>query len=319
METAAKMEGTVRSAGTHAAGVVISDRPLVEYIPLHRPTNDSVDSPVKVVTQYEMNILDSLGLLKVDFLGLATLTTMAKACAMIERRQNIKLTLNNIPLDDEKTFEFLGNGHTAGVFQLEGNGMTRYIVQMKPRNLANVIAMVALFRPGPMDFIPTYIKRMHGEEETQYSHPALEPIFKETYGIAIYQEQVMMAVMELAGYTAAEADDLRKAISKKIAESLQKHKVKFIEGATQRGIDKQAAGAIFEDWENFARYGFNKSHAADYGVIAVRTAYLKTHYPHEYMTALLTTWKADIDKIAFYVIGVPRDGNRRPAAGCEFQ
>jgi DNA polymerase-3 subunit alpha len=301
VETAAGMEGTVRSAGTHAAGVVISDRPLVEYIPLHRPTNDSENSPVKVVTQYEMNILDSLGLLKVDFLGLATLTTMAKACAMIEKRQGLKLTLNNIPLDDEKTFEFLGNGHTAGVFQLEGNGMTRYIVQMKPRNLANVIAMVALFRPGPMDFIPTYIKRMHGEEETRYSHPALEPIFKETYGIAIYQEQVMMAVMELAGYTAAEADDLRKAISKKIAESLQKHKLKFIEGATQRGIEKKAAAAIFEDWENFARYGFNKSHAADYGVIAVRTAYLKAHYPHEYMTALLTTWKADIDKIAFYV------------------
>jgi len=301
VETAARMEGTVRSAGTHAAGVVISDKPLVEYIPLHRPTNDSENSPVKVVTQYEMNVLDSLGMLKVDFLGLATLTTMAKACAMIEQRHGEYLTLNNIPLDDDKTFNFLGNGHTAGVFQLEGNGMTRYIVQMKPQNLANVIAMVALFRPGPMDFIPTYIKRMHGEEETRYSHPALEPIFKETYGIAIYQEQVMLAVMELAGYTAAEADDLRKAISKKIAESLQKHKKKFIEGAGQRGIEPKAASAIFEDWENFARYGFNKSHAADYGVIAVRTAYLKTHYPHEYMTALLTTWKADIDKIAFYV------------------
>jgi DNA polymerase-3 subunit alpha len=301
VETAARMEGTVRSAGTHAAGVVISDKPLVEYIPLHRPTNDSENSPVKVVTQYEMNILDSLGMLKVDFLGLATLTTMAKACAMIELRHGKHFTLTNIPLDDDKTYEFLGYGHTAGVFQLEGNGMTRYIVQMKPQNLANVIAMVALFRPGPMDFIPTYIKRMHGEEETQYSHPALEPIFKETYGIAIYQEQVMLAVMELAGYTAAEADDLRKAISKKIAESLQKHKKKFIEGASQRGIEPKAAATIFEDWENFARYGFNKSHAADYGVIAVRTAYLKTHYPHEYMTALLTTWKADIDKIAFYV------------------
>lgn len=301
VETAAKMEGTVRSAGTHAAGVVISDRPLVEYIPLHRPTNDIENSPVKVVTQFEMNILESLGLLKVDFLGLATLTTMSKACAMIERRHGVLLTLNSIPLDDPETFDFIGKGHTAGVFQLEGSGMTRYIVQMKPQNLANVIAMVALFRPGPMDFIPTYIKRMHGEEDVAYSHPALESIFKETYGIAIYQEQVMMAVMELAGYTAAEADDLRKAISKKIAESLQKHKIKFIDGAGQRGIDQQAASAIFEDWENFARYGFNKSHAADYGVIAVRTAYLKTHYPYEYMTALLTTWKAVTDKVAFYV------------------
>jgi DNA polymerase-3 subunit alpha len=163
VETAAKMEGTVRSAGTHAAGVVIADRPLVEYIPLHRPTNDIENSPVKIVTQFEMNILDSLGLLKVDFLGLATLTTMAKACTMIRQRHDIELTLNNIPLDDTGTFEFLGNGHTAGVFQLEGSGMTRYLVQMKPCNLANVIAMVALFRPGPMDFIPTYIKRMHGE------------------------------------------------------------------------------------------------------------------------------------------------------------
>ncbi|MBN2258515.1 MAG: DNA polymerase III subunit alpha [Anaerolineaceae bacterium] len=301
VETAAGMEGTVRSAGTHAAGVVISDRPLVEYIPLHRPTNDSENSPIKIVTQYEMNVLDSLGLLKVDFLGLATLTTMSKACAMIEKRHGVRLTLDNIPLDDAETYGFLGNGHTAGVFQLEGSGMTRYLVQMKPQNLANVIAMVALFRPGPMDFIPTYIKRMHGEEDVQYSHPALEPIFKETYGIAIYQEQVMLAVMELAGYSAAEADDLRKAISKKIGEALQKHKVKFIEGATQRGVDKQAASAIFEDWENFARYGFNKSHAADYGIIAVRTAYLKAHFPYEYMTALLTTWKADNDKIAFYV------------------
>ncbi len=301
VETAAKMEGTVRSAGTHAAGVVIADRPLVEYIPLHRPTNDIENSPVKIVTQFEMNILDSLGLLKVDFLGLATLTTMSKACAMIQQRHAVTLTLNNIPLDDPETYEFMGNGHTAGVFQLEGSGMTRYLVQMKPRNLDNVIAMVALFRPGPMDFIPTYIKRMHGEESVTYSHPALEPIFKETYGIAIYQEQVMKAVMELAGYTAAEADDLRKAISKKIAESLQKHKIKFIDGATQRGIDKQAATAIFEDWENFARYGFNKSHAADYGVIAVRTAYLKTHFAYEYMTALLTTWKAATDKVAFYI------------------
>ncbi len=301
VETAAKMEGTVRSAGTHAAGVVIADKPLVEYIPLHRPTNDIENSPVKVVTQFEMNVLDSLGLLKVDFLGLATLTTMSKACAMIQQRHEVSLTLNNIPLDDPGTFEFIGKGHTAGVFQLEGSGMTRYIMQMKPTNLANVIAMVALFRPGPMDFIPTYIKRMHGEESITYSHPALESIFKETYGIAIYQEQVMMAVMELAGYTAAEADDLRKAISKKIAESLQKHKQKFIEGATQRGIDQKDAKAIFEDWENFARYGFNKSHAADYGVIAVRTAYLKAHYPYEYMTALLTTWKAVTDKVAYYV------------------
>ncbi len=179
--------------------------------------------------------------------------------------------------------------------------MTRYIVQMKPKNLANVIAMVALFRPGPIEFIPTYIRRMHGEEPVTYRHPKMEPIFKETFGIPIYQEQIMFAAIELAGYTASEADDLRKAISKKKADSIAKHHHKFVEGAKERGIIEETASAIFEDWENFARYGFNKAHAADYGVIAVQTAYLKTHYTVEYMTALLSASKNETEKVAFYV------------------
>lgn len=300
IDTASQMEGVVRNAGTHAAGVVITDIPLVEYSPLHRPTSGSEDSPIKTVTQFEMNIVDKMGLLKVDFLGLSTLTIMQRACDFIRQRHNIDLNLNNIPIDDPDTFKFLGQGHTAGVFQLEGNGMTRYILQMKPQNLDNIIAMVALFRPGPMEFIPSYIKRMHGEEEVTYRHPMLEKEFGDTYGIPIYQEQIMFSAINIAGYSASEADDLRKAISKKNADAIAKHKDKFSNGAEKNGMPKEVATAIFEDWENFARYGFNKSHAADYGVIAVETAYLKAHYTVEFMTALLSASKNDTAKIAFY-------------------
>lgn len=301
IDTASQMEGVIRNAGTHAAGVVITDIPMVEYSPLHRPTSGSEDSPIKTVTQFEMNIVDKMGLLKVDFLGLQTLTIMQRACDFINDRHHICYDLRNIPTDDPETYEFLGKGHTAGVFQLEGNGMTRYLLQMKPQNLNNIIAMVALFRPGPMDFIPSYIKRMHGEEPVTYRHPMLEKVFSDTYGIPIYQEQIMFAAIDMAGYTASEADELRKAISKKNAEAIQKHKTKFIEGSKKNGVEESIALAIFEDWENFARYGFNKSHAADYGVIAVETAFLKTHYTVEYMTALLSASKNDTTKIAFYV------------------
>ena len=300
IETASHMEGVARNAGTHAAGVVITDEPLLEYLPLHRPTNGSEESPIKSVTQFEMNMIDKLGLLKVDFLGLATLTIMQRACDIIYERHGICYNLNNIPLDDPETFESFCKGHTAGVFQLEGTGMTRNIVQMRPHNLANIIAMVALFRPGPMDHIDSYIKRMHKEEVVSYKHPKLEKIFAETYGTPIYQEQLMLAVMEVAGYTAADADDFRKAISKKKAGEIEKHKNKFVAGAAENGILEATALEIFEDWQGFARYGFNKSHAADYGVIAVETGYLKTHYPVEYMTALMSVTKNDNDKIAFY-------------------
>jgi len=310
IDTAAKMEGTVRNAGTHAAGVVISDKPIVEYLPLHRPTSNSEETPIKTVTQFEMGILDSLGMLKVDFLGLITLSVMAKACDMIEKRHGIKYDLNNIPLDDPKSFELMGSGQTAGVFQVEGGGMTRYLVQMKPKTLDNIIAMVALYRPGPMAFIPDYIARMHGEAEVEYRHPKLEPIFKDTYGIPVYQEQLMRAAVELAAYTPTESDELRKAISKKKKEDIEKHRNKFVNGAVKEGMEKEIAEAIYSDWEEFARYGFNKSHAADYGVIAVQTAFLKSHYPAEYMAATLTASAGATEKVALYVadarsMGVP--------------
>ncbi|HSB02179.1 MAG TPA: DNA polymerase III subunit alpha, partial [Anaerolineales bacterium] len=310
IDTAARMEGTVRNAGTHAAGVVISDKPILEYLPLHRPTSGSEETPIKTVTQFEMGILDSLGMLKVDFLGLITLTVMAKACDMIEKRHKVRLHLGNIPLDDPKSFELMGNGQTAGVFQVEGGGMTRYLVQMKPKTLDHIIAMVALYRPGPMAFIPDYIARMHGEAEVEYRHPALKPIFESTYGIPIYQEQLMRAAVELAGYTPSESDELRKAISKKKKEEIEKHRNKFVAGAVKNGMDKEIAEAIYSDWEEFARYGFNRSHAADYGVIAVQTAYLKAHYPAEYMAALLSANAGKTEQVALYVadarsMGVP--------------
>lgn len=301
INTAAQMEGAVRNAGTHAAGVVITDEPVVNYVPLNRPTSGSEDSPIKTVTQFEMSIVESLGLLKVDFLGLRTLTIMARACKLIEERTERKFGLHNIPIDDPETYEFISKGHTAGVFQLEGTGMTRYVMQMHPKNIDNVIAMVALYRPGPLEFIPTYIKRMHGEEQVQYRHPNLEPIFKETYGIPVYQEQIMRAAVDLAGYTMSESDELRKVIAKKQKEKLVKHREKFINGAVERGMSKEIAEEIFSDWEEFARYGFNKSHAADYGIISVQTAYLKTHYTVEYMTALLSAEKNNTDKVAEYV------------------
>jgi DNA polymerase-3 subunit alpha len=308
INTAKQMEGVVRNAGTHAAGVIITDKPIIEYLPLHRPTGSSEEGPVKTVTQFEMSVLDSLGLLKVDFLGLATLTIMARACDLICQRHGVDLNLNTIPIDDGETYELLGRGETAGVFQVEGSGMRRYLMQMKPRNLDNVIAMVALFRPGPMEFIPSYIARMHGEEQVTYRHKALEPILKETYGITVYQEQIMYTAMNLAGYTASEADNLRKGVAKKKADVLLKHRQKFVSGASEKGIPAEIANQIFDDWEAFARYGFPKGHAADYGVLAVQTAYLKTHYPVEYMTAVLSVNQNDTDKVAFYVADCRRMG-----------
>lgn len=324
IDTAAKMEGTVRNAGTHAAGVVISDKSLLEYLPLHRPTSGSEETPIKTVTQFEMGVLDSLGMLKVDFLGLITLTVMAKACDLIERRHGVKYDLNNIPLDDPKAFELLGSGQTAGVFQVEGGGMTRWLVQMKPKTLDNIIAMVALYRPGPMAFIPDYIARMHGEAEVEYRHPKLEPIFRDTYGIPVYQEQLMRAAVEIAGYTPSESDELRKAISKKKKEEIEKHRNKFVNGAVKNGMDRETAEAIYSDWEEFARYGFNKSHACDYGVIAVQTAFLKAHYPAEYMAATLTASASQTEKVALYVadarsMGVPVLPPEINASGWDFE
>jgi DNA polymerase-3 subunit alpha len=310
IDTAAKLEGVARNAGTHAAGVVIADRPLVEYVPLHRPTHDALeDSETGAVTQYEMQILDHLGLLKVDLLGLSTLTIMQRTCALIRQRHGKTLDLNSIPTDDPAIYELLGRGEVAGVFQVEGSGMRRYLMEMKPTRLDHVIAMIALFRPGPIEFIPEYILRMRGTKPVTYRHPALQPILCETYGILIYQEQLMRAVIDLAGFTPSEADNLRKAVSKKNAAAIQKHRTQFIAGAAKvHSIPADEAATIFDDWQGFARYGFNKAHAADYGVICAQTAYLKAHYPVEFMTALLSASKCDSDKVAAYIVDCRRMG-----------
>jgi len=309
IDTAAKLEGVSRNAGTHAAGVIITPHPIVEYVPLHRPTKGGLeDSPVGAITQFEMQVLDSLGLLKVDFLGLSTLTVMERACRLIHQRQGVHFDIHNIPLDDPATYELLGRGDVLGVFQVEGAGMRRNLMEMKPNSLPHVIAMVALYRPGPMDFIPAYIRRMHGEEAVAYRHPMLETILKETFGITVYQEQIMYTAMHLAKYSASEADDLRKAVAKKKADVLHEHRGKFVRGAVENQVPENTANAIFDDWEAFARYGFPKGHAADYAVICVQTAYLKTHYPFEYMTALLSVFKNDTDKVALYIADCRRMG-----------
>ncbi len=308
IDTAIGMEGVVRNAGTHAAGVVITDKPIVEYLPIHRPTSGAQETPIKTVTQFEMSIIDAQGLLKVDFLGLATLTIMARACDLIRQRHSIDFNLDNIPLDDPATFELLGRGETAGVFQVEGSGMRRNLMAMKPQTLDHVIAMVALFRPGPMEFIPSYIARMQGQEPIEYLHPKLEPILAETYGITVYQEQIMYTAMNLAGYTASEADFLRKAVAKKKGDVLLEQRGRFVSGAMANGVTEEVANTIFDNWEAFARYGFPKGHAADYGVIAVQTAYLKTHYAVEYMTALLAVEQNNTDKVSLYVADCRRMG-----------
>jgi DNA polymerase-3 subunit alpha len=309
IDTAAQLEGVARNAGTHAAGVIITDLPITEYIPLHRPTGGHQDdNPIGAVTQFEMNVLDSLGLLKVDFLGLSTLTVMARACRLIRENHGIDLDIHSIPLDDPDTFELLGRGDVLGVFQVEGAGMRRNLIEMKPRELANVVAMVALYRPGPIEKIPDYIRRMHGQERIEYLHPALEPILKETFGITVYQEQIMYTAMNLAGYSASDADNLRKAVAKKKAAVLRKHRSTFVKGAVENDIPESAANTIFDQWETFARYGFPKGHAADYAVICVETAYLKAHYALEYMTALLSVFKHDSDKVAIYIADCRRRG-----------
>ena len=301
IDVACRMEGSIRNVGTHAAGVIISDKPLTEYLPLHRPTNQSDELPIKSVAQYDMAGIDAMGLLKVDFLGLTTLTIMAKACEFIKERHNRRLNLSNIPIDDPEVFDYIGQGHTPGIFQLEGGGMTRYLMQMQPKTVQHVIAMVALYRPGPMEIIPAYIANMKGEVPVSYHHEKLEPILQETYGHTVYQEQIMQAAMSLAGYLPGESDDLRSAVSKKDATKVRKHRSKFVNGAVRNGIDKSTANQIFKHWEAFAFYGFNKSHATNYGIMAVKTAYLKYHYPVEYMTALLSAWKNDTDKTALYI------------------
>jgi len=320
VDTAKNLEGVARHASTHAAGVIIADKPLVEYTPLHRPTSGGSDTDgIGVVTQWPMEIVESIGLLKVDFLGLSTLTILRRAAELIEIRHGVRYTMENIPYDvghvgpdpnrpPQLLFEKLGRGEVAGVFQVESAGMRRLMMQMKPKRFDNIIAAISLYRPGPMENIPEYIARMHGESEVKYHHPDLEPILADTYGILVYQEQIIRIAAEFAGYAPGEADMIRKAVSKKKRKLMDEHQSKFINGAMERNYSRQAAKAIWGEIEFFARYGFNKAHAADYAVITCQTAFLKAHYPVEYMTALLSVERNNTDKVAQYLAEARRMG-----------
>lgn len=297
IDTARLLEGVARHAGTHAAGVVIADKPLVDYVPLHRPTKGDETGGFPIV-QFEMKHLEHVGLLKMDYLGLATLTIMRRACDLIQQRHGIRLDLSNIPTEDTQAFALLSRGDVTGIFQVEGAGMRKVLMQMKPTKFEHIVATISLYRPGPMDKIPTYISRLHGDEMVTYDHPSLQSILSETLGIMVYQEQIIEIAVKLAGYAAMEGDLLRSAVGKKDKEKLLKERERFSERAEQHGvIARDVADKLFDDVEFFARYGFNKAHAADYAVLTCQTAYLKAHFPIEYMTALLTTETGNIDKI----------------------
>ncbi|OGZ27364.1 MAG: DNA polymerase III subunit alpha [Candidatus Nealsonbacteria bacterium RIFCSPLOWO2_12_FULL_39_31] len=297
IDLAKKLEGVARHASTHACGVVISNRPLTDLIPLQHPTQGDQS----IVTQYEMHSVEDLGILKMDFLGLKNLTIIEDTLARIYVLRNEKVDLDNIPLDDKKTFEIFRNGNTTSVFQLESDGMKRYLRELKPTKFEDIEAMCALYRPGPMELIPTYIKRKNGKEDIEYIHPKLKPILEETYGVIIYQEQLMKIAQELCGFSLGEADILRKAVGKKIKALLDDQEEKFVNGAIKNGIKKEIAEKIWEWILPFAGYGFNKSHSCAYATIACQTAYLKAHYPVEYMASVLTSEKADVERIAVLI------------------
>ena len=297
VDAARKLEGVARHASTHACGVVITKNPLTDTIPLQLSSRGDNT----VISQYEMHSVEDLGLLKMDFLGLRNLTIIQNAREQIKERHGIDIDLDNIPLDDKKTLELFQKANTTGVFQLESSGMKRYLKELHPTRFEDIIAMVALYRPGPMELIPDFINRKNGKTEIKYLHPKLEPILKNTYGIAVYQEQVLQIARELAGFTYAEADVLRKAIGKKIKELLQEQREKFIHGMINNGIEQRIAERLFTFVEPFARYGFNKAHSTCYATIGFQTAYLKSHYPQEFMAALLNAEQKSIERISFLI------------------
>ena len=293
LSLAEQLEGVARNASTHAAGVVISREPLTELMPLQHATNSD-----GLMTQYEMHGVEALGLLKFDFLGLSNLTILRQAVDLIRQERGDDIDLDDLPLEDAKTFELLASGETTGIFQLESPGMRRYVRELRPTSVLDLAAMVALFRPGPMDNIPAYIRRKHGQEPVTYLHPLLEPYLKKTYGIFVYQEDIMAAAMALGGFTGPEADTLGYAIRKKKSSVLRAQKDKFVQQAAERGVPPHIIDAVFKAFEPFERYGFNKAHATCYGLIAYQTAYLKANYTVEYMTSVLSAVRDSTEKVA---------------------
>ncbi len=297
IDYAKRLEGVARHASTHACGVVITKDPLTEYLPLQYASS----SDRTIVSQFSLHPVEDLGLLKMDFLGLKNLTIIESAIKIIKNTRGIEIDIDKIPQDDELTYKLFQAGETTGVFQFESSGMKRYLRDLKPTEFEDIIAMVALYRPGPMEWIPDYINGKHGKKKPNYLHAKLEPILAKTYGVAIYQEQVMQIARDLAGFTMAEADVLRKAVGKKIVKLLVEQKEKFIEGCVRNGIPSQLAERVFAFIEPFAGYGFNRSHAACYALIGYQTAYLKAHWPTEFMAALLTADQQNTDRVAIEI------------------
>ncbi|MDO8746516.1 MAG: DNA polymerase III subunit alpha, partial [Thermodesulfovibrionales bacterium] len=291
LNIAVRLEGLNRHASTHAAGVVISPAPMTDYTPLYRnPADESI------VTQFDMESLEKIGLLKFDFLGLKTLTVIEKTLGYIKQTGR-GLNLNDIPFNDKKTYDLLSSSHTTGVFQLESEGMRDILIRMQPNRFEDLIALVALYRPGPMAWIDDFIKCKKGEKKISYVLPQLKEILDETYGIILYQEQVMMIANKIANFTMGQADILRRAMGKLKIEEMMEQKESFVNGAVKNGIAEKKAAKLFEKMEPFAQYGFNKSHSAAYAFIAYQTAYLKAHYPVEFMAATLSLDVNDTDKI----------------------
>ena len=303
---AKKLEGVARHASVHACGVVISNEELTFHLPLQRsPQHEDM-----IITQFEMNSVEDLGLLKIDILGLKNLTIIEDVVRLVREMKGEEIKISEIPLDNPETFKIFQKGDCVGVFQFESSGMRRYLKELKPTEFDDVVAMVALYRPGPLEagMVPRYIARKHGKEAVEYLHPRLEPMLKSTYGIGIYQEQMMRIAQDLAGFTLSEADTLRKAIGKKIKELLDSQKEKLIQGMIGNGIETKIANEIWELFPSFARYGFNKSHSVCYALIGYQTAYLKAHYPMEFMTALFNADSGDVERIAFLITEAKKMG-----------
>jgi len=298
LANAAKLEGTVRNSGIHAAGVIIAPDEITNYIPVCT----SKDSDL-LVTQFDGSVVEDAGMLKMDFLGLKTLSVIKSAIKIIVKRygENARIHVNDIPLDDEKTYELFQNGDTVGIFQFESEGMQKHLRDLKPSNIEDLIAMNALYRPGPMDNIPTFVDRKFGRQEVTYPHPSMEPILNNTYGIMVYQEQIMETARVVGNYTLGMADMLRRAMGKKKIKEMERHKVLFVKGAAENDISEEKAMEIYDIMFKFANYGFNRSHAAAYSVVAFHTAYLKAHYPAEFMAAILTHSKNNIEKLTFFL------------------
>ncbi len=298
LDYAKQLEGTVRHVGTHACAVVISEKPLTDYTALQFGASGREE----IVTQFSAGPLEDLGLLKMDFLGLRNLTIIEKTCELVKDRHNIEVDVGKLPLDDTKTFELLQKGDTTGVFQLESAGMRRYLKELKPTEFEDIVAMGALYRPGPMEWIPTYIKGKHNPEKVKYLHKSFKPILQKTYGVAVYQEQILQIARDFAGFSLGEADILRKAVGKKIASLLVEQREMFVKGAIKNGYDEKFAYEVFEKViEPFAGYGFNRAHAVCYAMIAYQTAYLKAHYPIEFMTALLYSDAGNTDRVVLEI------------------